>query len=64
MANTTFATVLPAIKAVDFGDGTYGLSVSVQTDPGGADLTFNSILPPLKAVAMGDGTYAMAAVLI
>ena len=63
MADTTFRTVLPLLKAVDLGDGTYAISIAAQTDPGGTDTTFSTVLPLLKAVDLGDGTYAMAGVL-
>ena len=61
MADTTFVLVLPALKAVDNGDGTYSLPLSQQAIPGGGtDLTFVGVKPPLKAIDNGDGTYSLA----
>jgi len=63
MADTTFRTILPALKAVDSGDGTFKVMASSQGLPvGGTDLTFTNILPPLKAVDNGDDTYSISCV--
>ena len=63
MADTTFKTVLPALKAVDLGDSTYAISVSAHPGGVGTDTTFVGVSPPLKAVDNGDNTYSIAAVL-
>lgn len=61
MADTTFATILPPIKAVDLGDGTSSIAVQEPVVPaGGTDLTLANVIPPIKVVDLGDGTYAIA----
>ena len=51
MADTTFATVLPALKAVDNGDGTYSLAVSIT----GAGVT----LVQVSESVLDDGVIAL-----
>ncbi len=63
MADTTFRTILPSLKAKDNGDGTYSTAVAIRVGTGVAT-TFPKVLPPLKAVNLGDGTYAVAIVAI
>ena len=63
MADTTFRVVLPALKAIDLGDGTYAVAVEHTVPPGGGtDTIFNNVFPPLKAIDLGDGTYAICIV--
>ena len=59
MADSTFSTVLPPLKAIDNGDGTYLVAVYPLFPAAGTDLTFTNVLPPLKAVDNGDGTYLL-----
>ena len=60
MADTTFRTALPLLKAIDLGDGTYSVAVViVPAIVGGTDITFKTVQPPLKAVDNGDGTYSI-----
>ena len=61
MADTTFNMIIPALKAVDLGDGTYAMGVSIQPETAApTNLTFATVLPALKAVDLGDGTYAIS----
>ena len=61
MANTVFRSVLPELKAIDNGDGTYSISVELVAVPGGGtDTVFKNVDPPLKAIDLGDGTYAIS----
>ena len=53
MADTTFRTVLPALKAVDNGDGTYSVAVVIPGMPPLVGLTAGELL-----VAMGATTAA------
>jgi hypothetical protein len=60
MADTTFRTALPDLKAVDLGDGTYAIAVVIiPAIVGGTDTTFKNVSPDLKAVDNGDGTYSL-----
>jgi len=59
MADTTFATIKPPLKAVDNGDGTYSVAVYLLDPAAGTDLTFADTIPPVKAVDNGDGTYLL-----
>lgn len=59
MADTTFKTVNPPFKAVDNGDGTYSVAVSILNPVAGTDLTFTHTIPLVKAVDNGDGTYLL-----
>ena len=63
MADTTFKMVLPALKAVDFGDGTYGVSAADMPAGVGVDTIFVGVSPPLKAIDNGDGTYSISGIL-
>ena len=63
MADTTFKIVIPPLKAVDNGDGTYSMAIAAMPVVGGVDTTFVGILPALKAVDNGDGTYSLAGIL-
>ena len=53
MADTTFETVLPALKAVDNGDGTFSIAVSIAGMPAISGLTAGELL-----VATGAATTA------
>lgn len=62
MPDTTFKTMIPALKAKDLGDSTFAMSVQSVTVPGGGtDTVFAGTDPPLKAVDLGDGTFAISA---
>ena len=61
MADTVFKGVIPDLKAVDYGDGTYLMAVSPVTAGAGDDTVFDTI-PPLKAINLDDGTYAISVV--
>ncbi len=60
MADSTFVTILPALKAVDNGDGTYSVSAVLVPVGGGSDTVFAGISPPLKAHDNGDGSFAVS----
>lgn len=62
MADKVFETVLPPLKAIDNGDGTYSMSVIpiYAVPPGGTDTVFTTVKPNLKAVDFGDGTYLLS----
>ncbi len=60
MADTTFRTTLPPLKAVDLGDGTYALCIVPLIVPGVSHTTFRTILPALKAIDNGDGTFSVS----
>ena len=67
MADTTFQTTIPPVKAVDQGDGTYSKACVIYADSG-IYTTFAKTFPPLRAVQIGvdaDGNpiYARACVL-
>ena len=60
MADTVFRGVIPPLKAIDNGDGTF--SVAVYIIPpivGGTDMVFRTVGPPLRATDNGDGTYLL-----
>jgi hypothetical protein len=59
MPDTVFRTIIPPLKAVDNGDGTYSVSVVVLNPAAGTDSTFEIVYPPLKAIDNGDGTYLL-----
>jgi hypothetical protein len=63
MADTTFRIVLPALKAIDNGDGTYSMAIEAMPDIVGADTTFVGVIPPLKAKDNGDGTFSLLGIL-
>ncbi len=60
MADTVFRTIIPPLKAVDNGDGTYSVAVVMLDPAAGTDLTFTDVFPALKAVDNGDGTYLLS----
>ena len=65
MADKTFTLTIPPVKAVDLGDDTHAVSVSVVTVPGGGTNTIHNLVgPPLKMYDLGDGTYAVACSLV
>jgi len=63
MADTTFQTTSPPLKAVDNGDDTYSIAVAVVNDTG-VYITFDRVLPSLRAVKLADNTYAISAVAV
>ena len=69
MADTTFTMMVPGLKAVDLGDGTFGLSVSPITGSG-TDTVFPGTDPPIRAVdtgtvdSNGNPIYVVAAVIV
>ncbi len=71
MADTTFYQVRPALKAVDQGDDTFGLTLPPIVESGAALVFENTPVTAdpnstakLKAVNLGDGTYALSGVLV
>lgn len=53
MADTTFRTVFPDLKAVDNGDGTYSVAVSIPGMPPLTGLTAGELLVALTATTAG-----------
>ena len=60
VADTVFRTIIPPLKAIDNGDGTYSVAVVILDPAGGTDTTFNIVHPPLEAVNNGDNTYLLS----
>jgi len=60
MADTTFGSARPLMKAVDIGDETYAWAVQEATEAAVShNRVFENTTPPLKAIDLGDGTFAI-----
>lgn len=60
MVDTVFRTIIPPLKAIDNGDGTYSVAIAILNPVAGTDTTFDIVYPPLKAVDNGDDTYLLS----
>ena len=65
MADDTFRTVLPRLKAVDNGDGTYSMPIK-HSDlvSGGSDTVCTDTVPRIRFRDLGSTQYALSGYIV